>query len=186
MPRSIRILFSGLSSLDFFPFSELARAERFLRGIRAAVSCYSLFWLLLLQMFTFLQKKSWFTCIIYFSTKARPKKWFNRSKIIHKITFLKKLPISDAVTLVMWCWSKMKCVYLTFCRQTKGMGCLMRCSNNWPRMIRLEVSKQFRPSSHTSASAATSALVTQEKEGIWSYMKDDQMRLMKGLLKYLE
>ena len=114
MSRSICIYFSGLSSsLDFFLFSEPARAERFFHGIRAAVLCYSLFWLLLLQMFTFLQKKSWFMCIIYLSTKARPKKWFNRSKIIHEITFLKNLPILDAVMLVMWCWSKMKCVYLS-------------------------------------------------------------------------
>ena len=91
---------------NFFPFSELARAERFFCGNRAAVLYFSLFWLLLLQMFTFLQNKSW-------SVKARPMQWFNRSKTIHKIAFLKKLPISDTVTYIMWCLSKMKCVYLT-------------------------------------------------------------------------
>ena len=91
---------------NFFPFSEVARAERFFCGNRATVLYFSLFWLLLLQMFTFLQNKSW-------SVKARPMQWFNRSKTIHKIAFLKKLPISDTVTYIMWCLSKMKCVYLT-------------------------------------------------------------------------
>ena len=64
-------------------------------------------------MFTFSQNKSWFRCLIYLSAKARPMQWFNGSKTIHNIAFLKKLPISDTVTYIMWCWSKMKCVYLT-------------------------------------------------------------------------
>ena len=96
---------------NFFPFLELARAERFFCGNRAAVLHFSLFWLLL-QMFNFLQNKSWFTCLIYLSAKARPMQWFNRSKTIHKIAFLKKLPILDTVMYITWCWLKMKCVYL--------------------------------------------------------------------------
>ena len=50
----------------------------------------------------FLQNKSWLTCLIYSSEKARPMQWFNGSETIHKIAFLKKLPISDTVTYITW------------------------------------------------------------------------------------
>ena len=50
MSWSIRMLYLGIYSMDFFPFSELAGAEHFFRGIIAAVLEYfSLFCLLLLS-----------------------------------------------------------------------------------------------------------------------------------------